>query len=115
MDQIQMTVTFPSIAKEDLAEFKRIASEALGITVNEPGNLQYDWFFSADETQCIIRETFASSEAVLAHVGNVSDLLGKIVQLGGGLKIEFFGNPSEELRQALEAFHPTVYTHFQSK
>lgn len=115
MEQLQVTATFPSIAKEDLAEFKRMASEVLGVTANEPGTLQYDWFFNADETQCIVRETYASSEAVLTHMGNVGDMLGTIVQLGGGIEIEFFGNPSDELRQACEAFQPIVYTHFQSK
>lgn len=115
MEQLQVTATFPSIAKEDLAEFKRIASELLGIVANEPGSLQFDWFFNDDETRCVVRETYASSEAVLAHLGNVGEMLGPLVQLGGGIEVEFFGDPSEALRQATEAFHPSVYTHFQSK
>jgi Antibiotic biosynthesis monooxygenase len=115
MEQLQVNAAFPSITKEDLAEFKRVASELLGITANEPGTLQYDWFFNADETQCVVRETYASSDAVLAHMGNVGELLGMIIQLGGGLELEVFGNPSDELRQAAEALQPAVYTHFQSK
>jgi hypothetical protein len=115
MEQLQVTATFPNIAKENLDEFKRTASEAVGVTANEPGTLQYDWFFNADETKCVVRETYASSEAVLAHLGNVGEILGPIVQLGGGLELEFFGNPSDELLQALKAFEPAVYTHFQSK
>jgi hypothetical protein len=115
MEQLQVTATFPSIAKADLAEFKQRASEALGVVANEPGTLQYDWFFNADETRCVVRETYASSEAVLTHLGNVGDILGPIVQLGGGLELDFFGDPSDELRQATKTFEPAVYTHFQSK
>jgi hypothetical protein len=115
MEQLQVNATFTSIAKEDLAEFKRVAGELLGITANEPGTLQYDWFFNADETQCVVRETRASSDAVLAHMGNVGELLGTVIQLGGGLELAVFGNPSDELREAAVALKPVVYTHFQSK
>jgi antibiotic biosynthesis monooxygenase len=115
MDQLQATATFPSIAKEDLAEFKRIAGELRDITATEPGALQYDWFFNADETQCVVRETYASSEAVLEHLGHVGELLGTMVQLGGGLELDVFGDPSEELSQAIASLNPVVYTHFQSK
>jgi hypothetical protein len=115
VEQLQVNAKLTSIAKEDLAEFKRVASELLGITANEPGTLQYDWFMNEDETQCVVRETYASSDAVLAHIGNVGELLGTIIQLGGGLELEVFGNPSDELREAAEALKPVVYTQLQGK
>ena len=49
---------------------------------------QYDWFFNEDESTCVVRETYADSEAVLTHLGLLSDMLGGIVELGGGVKIE---------------------------
>ena len=75
-----------------------------------------DWFFNADESACVLRETVESSDAVLIHLGRVGDILGPVVQLGGGIQIEMFGgSPSAQLVQALEAFSPTYYTSFQGK
>jgi Antibiotic biosynthesis monooxygenase len=99
----------------NLAEFKQLAAEALDAVRGEPGALQYDWFFSDDGTRCVVRETYANSDAVLAHVDNVGPLLGRLVELGGGLELEVFGEPSEALRNALAAFNPPVYSFVQGK
>ncbi|HKY75942.1 MAG TPA: antibiotic biosynthesis monooxygenase [Acidimicrobiia bacterium] len=116
MDQIQVSVTFPKISPDNLEKFKALAGEALKIAADEPGVVQYDWFFNADETRCFVRETFANSEAALTHLGNVGEILGPVVQLGGGLEIEMFGgNPSDDLLQALAMFRPTHYPYFQGK
>jgi hypothetical protein len=55
MEPIQATVTFPKISSDNLEKFKRLAGEALKIAADEPGILQYDWFFNADETKCLVR------------------------------------------------------------
>ena len=116
MEQIQFTVTFPKISPDNLDQFKKIAGEALQIAAGEPGCLQYDWFFNADETACVTRETFENSDAVLAHLGNVGEIIGPVVQLGGGIEIETFGgSPSDQLVEALAAFSPTHYPFFQGK
>ncbi len=77
--------------------------------------LQYDWFFNGDESKCVVRETYANSDAVLTHLGLVGDMLGTIIELGGGVEIEVFGSPSEQLVKATEAFQPTIYSYFQGK
>ncbi len=116
MERIQLTVTFPKITPDNLDEFKRLAGEALKIAADEPGLRQYDWFFNADETACVVRETFENSDAILIHLGSVGEILGPVVQLGGGLEIEMFGgSPSAQLVQALEAFSPIHYPFFQGK
>ena len=115
MEQIQVTATFPNIAPDSLAQFKGLAGDVLKITAEDPGVLQYDWFFDANESMCVVRETYQNPEAVLTHVGMVGDMLGPLIELGGGLEIEIFGSPSEQLVQALEAFRPTYYSYFQGK
>lgn len=116
MDRIQVTVTFPKISKDNLDKFKALAGEALKIAADEPGVLQYDWFFNADETRCLVRETFENSDAILTHLRNVGEILGPVAQLGGGIEIEMFGgSPSDELVQALAMFRPTHYPFFQGK
>jgi hypothetical protein len=91
-----------------LLSVKRVAAEALELTIPEPGTLHYDWFFTEDETRCVVREIYADSDAMLAHLGNVGDLLGRLVELGGGLEPEGFGSPSAELADAIAPFNPTV-------
>lgn len=115
MEQIQLTATLPNIAPDNLAEFKRVAAEALELTKQEATTLQYDWFFSDDESKCVVRETYANSDAILAHMAHLGDLIGKLAELGGGLEIEAFGTLSPELSEAAAAFEPAVYTFFQGK
>jgi hypothetical protein len=62
-----------------------------------------------------VRDIYESSDAVLIHLGRVGEILGPVVQLGGGLEIEIFGSPSAQLLQALETFSPTCYPYFQGK
>ena len=115
MDTIQASATFPAIAAADLDEFKQLAARALAAARDEPGTLQYDWYFSADETVCVVREAYVGSEAVLAHIGNVGPLLGRLVELGGGMQLDVFGAPSAALSDALAAFKPPVYAFAQGK
>ena len=115
MEQIQVTARFPQISTDNLDDFKRLAGDALEVTAEDPGVPQYDWFFSQDESSCVVRETYASSEAVLTHLAMVGETLGTMIELGGGVEVEVFGSPSESLRQAISAMQPDVYTFFQGK
>jgi quinol monooxygenase YgiN len=115
MEQIQLTATLPNIPPANLAEVKELAARALELTKREATTLQYDWFFNDDETTCVVRETYANSDAILAHIANMGDLIGKLADLGGGLEIEVFGDPSPELVEAAAVFEPTVYRFFQGK
>ena len=116
MDQLQISAKFPSIPSENVESFKKLAGECVEVVrEKDPGTLQYDWFLSADGSQCIVRETYASSDDMMAHMGNLGDLLGQLVELGGALEVEVFGAPSEELQEAAAAFEPAVYAHFLSK
>ena len=77
--------------------------------------MQYDWFFSDDGGRCVVREAYASSDAVLEHLGHVGPMLGRLVELGGGLELEVFGEPSQALSEAIAAFDPAVYSYVQGK
>ena len=69
--QLQVTATFPRIPSDNLGEFKRMAGEALKVTADDPGVSQYDWFFNEDESKCVVRETYADSDAQHAEVRHV--------------------------------------------
>lgn len=116
MSEIQVSGSFPSVPSQNLAAFKQLINEAVQISrEKDPGTLQYEWFFNEDESACAIRERYASSEAMLAHMGNLGHVLGKLVEVGGGLQgVEVLGDPSPELLAAGAAFIPTVYKSFDS-
>ena len=115
MDQIQAITFFSSISASDLQEFKQVASELVTLAGEEPGTLGYDWFYNADETQCIVRETFADSDAVLAHIANAAGRGARLAELAGGLRLEVLGSPSEDLRAALVGWGAAVFTYAEGK
>jgi quinol monooxygenase YgiN len=114
MKEIQITAKF-KIHKGKVAEFKKIASDcivAVGEKEKGKGALQYDWFFSPDNLECVVRETYSDSNAVLAHMGNVGEMLGQLLGMSD-FELEIFGNPSEELQKAGAALNPKVYSFYK--
>lgn len=57
----------------------------------------------------------ASSDALLAHMGNMAELLGPMAEMGGGVEVMVLGEPSKELLDATAAFGPKVYAHLVGK
>jgi len=115
MEQLQVSATFPSISPDDAEQFTQLAAEALATIRGEPDTLQHDWFFSGDGARCVVRETYASSDAFLVHLAGAGPLLGRLVELGGGLELEVFGTPSAAVRDAVAAFEPRIYSYRQGK
>ncbi|MDO1451892.1 antibiotic biosynthesis monooxygenase [Rhodocytophaga aerolata] len=112
MKGLQLTSRF-QIHKGKLEAFKTLANECISLVQeNEPNALQYDWFFNSDQTECVIRETFTDSNALLAHIANLGEVLGKIQALGD-FSSEIYGNPSEELMQAVAGMDVKVYSFYR--
>jgi quinol monooxygenase YgiN len=112
MSQLQVTARL-KIKEGKLNEFKELAVQCLASTKEkDPGTLQYDWFFSEDQLECVVREIYADSNSVFAHLANLGDLFGKILQTAD-MSLEVYGEPSEELRKATEGMNPTIYPFYQ--
>ena len=80
MKNLQVTARF-KIHDGKLEEFKKLAAECLSVTIEKDQNtLQYDWFFNKDQTECVLREKYTDSNALLAHLGNLGDLFGEILE-----------------------------------
>ncbi|MCY1720584.1 hypothetical protein OU798_09540 [Prolixibacteraceae bacterium Z1-6] len=114
MKKIQITAKF-KIQKGKLDEFKKGAAAAIAL-VNEnekgAGALQYDWFFSPDETECVVRETYADSNAVITHLQNVGEILGQVLSISD-FSAEIYGPISDEVRNAVAPFNPMHYSFYQ--
>ena len=96
MSELQLTASC-TIHTGKLEEFKAVAQACMASTREKDcGTLQYDWFFNEEETQCLVRERYRDSDAVLEHMGNLGETLGALLDTCD-LSIEVFGDPSDEL------------------
>jgi quinol monooxygenase YgiN len=108
-----------TIQEEKIEEYKKLIQEMSRIVeANEPDTISYQFFLNRDdEKKCIVCETYANSEAALAHNNGVASktILPKIFDVARISKFEVYGNPSEELQKLLtnsSSFSPQAYNLF---
>jgi len=112
MNEIQV-MAHCTIHPGKLQELKVLAERCLSIVRQKDKNtLQYDWFFNKDQTECVVREKYRDSGAVLQHVANLGDAMGQLLGLCE-MSIEIYGEPSVELVKATASLDVTVYRHHQ--
>lgn len=113
MSDIQVTARL-KIHDGQLENFKKAAADCMeSVRTKDTGTRQYDWFFNADQTECIVREHYDSSDAVLQHMGNLGEALGALLGTAD-LALEVYGAPSAELAEAASSLDVEVFSSFQS-
>jgi quinol monooxygenase YgiN len=113
MDEIQ-GIARDRIYDGKLEEFKRLAAKCMqSVRSKDSGTLQYDWFFSADYSECIVYERYRDSDALLEHVANLGDTMKELLQTCS-VSGEILGAPSAALRKALEGVDVRIYAPYQS-
>ena len=113
MDALHVTARL-TIHEGKLEEFKRLAAQCMQLVRDcDSGTLHYDWFFNDDQTECVVRETYKDSGAVLEHVANLGPTLGAILGVSD-MALEFYGSPSDQLVEATVGLAPKIYSPFQS-
>jgi quinol monooxygenase YgiN len=98
-----------------IEEYRKLVKDMSGVVkANEPDTINYQFYLNRDETRCIVHETYANSEAVLAHNAGVASqtILPKIFSVSRISRFDVYGNPSEELRKVLTSFSPQFYNLF---
>jgi quinol monooxygenase YgiN len=115
LEQIHINAVFPNIDPARIDEFKALAAELLEITNGDPGTVRYDWYLSDDNTRCVLRETYADSAAVLAHLPLVNDHLTRIAEISGGIEADILGDPSPELQAMMDGTGAKSYRYLQGK
>jgi quinol monooxygenase YgiN len=102
-----------SISEGKINEFKKLAAEIIDrVEASEPNTLSYEWFISNDESKCYVVQIYKDSEAVMAHLENVADLMGPFHEVAPLTGLMIFGSPSNELRQALEPVGVRIFEHW---
>lgn len=108
MDQIQVSATF-AIHPGKFDEFAELADECIAIVESEDsGTLQYDWFMNEAGDECVVRETYADSDALLEHISHVGEKLGALLEIAD-IELDLFGDLSPELAEAAAGLSPNVY------
>ncbi|HXH48437.1 MAG TPA: antibiotic biosynthesis monooxygenase [Terriglobia bacterium] len=102
-----------AIHKGKLEEFKTLAAGCMRtVREKDSGTLQYDWFLNQAQTECVVRETYRDSEAVLEHIANLGATLGAILSVCDWT-FEVLGSPSPELVKATTGLSLKLYSPFQ--
>jgi quinol monooxygenase YgiN len=90
----------------DVEEFKRLSDQCMEIVrAKDTGTLQYDTFFNADETECIVIERFRDEESLIQHSENLAHMMEAIVATGS-VSGELLGDLSPEMRSRFDEDGP---------
>jgi len=104
-----------TIEQGKIEEYKKQIQEmSRMVEANEPDTINYQFYLNKDETKCIVHETYANSEAALAHNNSVASqtILPKIFDVAKVTRFDVYGNPSEELQKLLARFGAQTYNLF---
>src|SRR5262245_18319977 len=86
-----------------VAEVKRLAAQCMQIVrTQDTGTLQYDTYFNADESECIVIERFRDPDALIQHGENLAHLMDAIIATGS-VSGELLGEPSAEVRASISS------------
>jgi quinol monooxygenase YgiN len=101
------------IREGELAGFKQHAGEVMRqMRQLDEQPLRYDWFLSADGTECEVREAYVDADALLAHQQTIAEAKMKLFcGFVADHTMTFYGEPSPALAGALKAMG-TTYTTF---
>jgi quinol monooxygenase YgiN len=84
-----------------LEQFKLLAAQCMEIVrIEDTGTLQYEVYFNADESECIVLERYRDSQALVEHaehMGNLNEAIGATGDVSGAL----LGEPSAQVRANL--------------
>jgi hypothetical protein len=89
--------------------FKKLCEQLVAKSKIETKCLYYGFSFDGDEAHC--REGYEDAEGLLAHLGNVEQLLGEALKIAEITRLEIHG-PEEEvakLREPLAKLKPQFF------
>lgn len=112
--QIHFRAEF-AIEHGKIDEYKQLIQEMSRVVeANEPDTIEYQFYLNREKSRCIVHETYANSDAVLAHNAGVASqtILPSILSISRISRFDVYGNPSKELLKVLTNFSPQFYNLF---
>lgn len=97
-------------------EYKRLTAQAMDIVrAKERGTLEYSIYFNEDESEAVAIERFASSEALIEHGANMSEISPAVLATAT-VEGELLGDVSPEIEAKIaEGDQPKLYAPWLSK
>ncbi len=98
MDKLEVSARM-KIRDGKLEGFKRQAAECIRQTKQkDTKTLQYDWFLSADMTECEIREAYESADGLVEHRMHIGEALDTLFsEFADDHTVTVYGEPSPQL------------------
>jgi len=91
-----------------LDSFKELMAEMVAGTNEEPQTLAYEWYISDDESTVHIFEKYATSDAMISHVGGFMEKwAARFMACVEPTRFVVYGDPSAAAREKLAAFGGT--------
>jgi quinol monooxygenase YgiN len=101
-----------------LEGFKRQAAEMMRQTKEKDiGTLAYDWFLSADGTQCEVHEAYVDADALVDHAIHVHEARDAMfAEFAYDHQMTLYGEPSPRLAELVKriGMSPTLFTSLQT-
>jgi len=90
-----------------LEGFKRQAAECIRITrEKDTRTLRYDWFLSADGTECEVREAYTGPEGLVEHNTHILEARTRLFkEYADNHFMTIYGEPSQLLLDLLKTHH----------
>lgn len=112
-EQVHINVSL-TIHEGQLTEFQMIAREMVEATRKEPGTLAYEWYLSSDGKCCQLIETYADSEALLAHFAGpaVQEGVPRMLKTADVNGFEVYGNPGPKASEILSDFGAEIFLYW---
>ena len=98
------------IREGELTGFREQAAEMMRQTrEKDTKTLRYDWFLSADGTECEVREGYVDADALLEHAHNVAEARDTLFRdFAYDHEMTLYGEPSPALAQVMERLRAVV-------
>jgi len=98
--------------------FKQQAAEMMRVTKErDTGTLAYDWFLSADGTECEVHEAYVDADALVDHAVHVREARDAMfADFAYDHRMTFYGEPTPRLTELVERIgvNATVFTLLQA-
>jgi quinol monooxygenase YgiN len=93
------------IKPENLEQVKALATAGCKVAADEPGTLTYDWHYSQEQGCLVLLESYADSDAHLAHMqaDGHGEFMGSLMALVDSVEFVVLGEPTPEHAAALSS------------
>ena len=109
--QLQWIVEF-DIKRGKKTEFEKVLHDMSNLVrLSEPGTRKYEWFIDEKGSNCVVIESYDSSESGKAHATGqaIQKYFPQLLKLAKVSGFKVCGNPSEELMDELRDVNAIVY------